>query len=208
MAGQAKACERCGVASVEPPEIPPRRLAYRLDSGLTLTAEPYGDPGAPPVLFLHGGGQTRHAWGCSARPSPTRGTWRSRSTCAAMATATGRRTATTAGSGGVPPADRAPPVRGGRLARGASRPCWPRARRRRRAARASSRRSSVMVDVTPRRELDGDGPALGPALAPRDVRNDPHHRLGGAHEAYAGLGRPATSRAARRPPAWRPASVR
>src|SRR4030095_11745722 len=25
-----------------------------------------GDPGAPPVLFLHGGGQTRHAWGGTA----------------------------------------------------------------------------------------------------------------------------------------------
>ena len=44
-----------------------RRVEYRLDSGLTLVADAYGDPSAPPVLFLHGGGQTRHAWGGTAR---------------------------------------------------------------------------------------------------------------------------------------------
>ncbi len=31
--------------------------------GLHLAATTYGDPGAPPVVLLHGGGQTRHAWG-------------------------------------------------------------------------------------------------------------------------------------------------
>ena len=44
-----------------------RRVQYRLETGLTLAADVYGDPGAPPVVFLHGGGQTRHAWGGSAR---------------------------------------------------------------------------------------------------------------------------------------------
>jgi pimeloyl-ACP methyl ester carboxylesterase len=44
-----------------------RRLEFRLDTGLTLVADAYGDPGAVPVLFLHGGGQTRHAWGGTAR---------------------------------------------------------------------------------------------------------------------------------------------
>jgi non-heme chloroperoxidase len=34
--------------------------------GITLRADARGDPGAPPVLLLHGGGQTRHAWGGSA----------------------------------------------------------------------------------------------------------------------------------------------
>lgn len=31
--------------------------------GLRLTADVEGDPDAPPVILLHGGGQTRHAWG-------------------------------------------------------------------------------------------------------------------------------------------------
>lgn len=31
--------------------------------GLRLAATAYGDPSAPPIIFLHGGGQTRHAWG-------------------------------------------------------------------------------------------------------------------------------------------------
>lgn len=35
-------------------------------SGLELAADLYGDETAPPVLLLHGGGQTRHAWGSAA----------------------------------------------------------------------------------------------------------------------------------------------
>ena len=31
--------------------------------GIALAADDEGDPGAPPVVLLHGGGQTRHAWG-------------------------------------------------------------------------------------------------------------------------------------------------
>jgi non-heme chloroperoxidase len=31
--------------------------------GLALAADVEGDPSAPPVVLLHGGGQTRHAWG-------------------------------------------------------------------------------------------------------------------------------------------------
>src|SRR4051794_35809721 len=31
--------------------------------GLTLAADAEGDPAAAPVILLHGGGQTRHAWG-------------------------------------------------------------------------------------------------------------------------------------------------
>jgi pimeloyl-ACP methyl ester carboxylesterase len=34
--------------------------------GVDLAADVYGDAGAPPVLLLHGGGQTRHAWGTAA----------------------------------------------------------------------------------------------------------------------------------------------
>src|SRR3954467_15750126 len=31
--------------------------------GNRLSAEVAGDEGSPPVVFFHGGGQTRHAWG-------------------------------------------------------------------------------------------------------------------------------------------------
>lgn len=36
----------------------------RIDgAGLQLAATPYGSPADPPLVLLHGGGQTRHAWG-------------------------------------------------------------------------------------------------------------------------------------------------
>jgi pimeloyl-ACP methyl ester carboxylesterase len=35
--------------------------------GLELTGEAFGNPAAPPVLFFHGGGQSRSAWRGSAR---------------------------------------------------------------------------------------------------------------------------------------------
>jgi pimeloyl-ACP methyl ester carboxylesterase len=34
---------------------------------VTLVADAYGDPEDPPVVLLHGGGQTRHSWDNSAR---------------------------------------------------------------------------------------------------------------------------------------------
>jgi pimeloyl-ACP methyl ester carboxylesterase len=43
--------------------------------GVTLAADAWGDPAARPVLLLHGGGQTRHAWGATARRLGERG-WR------------------------------------------------------------------------------------------------------------------------------------
>ena len=45
--------------------------------GLTLTADVEGDPGSPPVVLLHGGGQTRHAWGTTLRVLGER--WRAHS---------------------------------------------------------------------------------------------------------------------------------
>lgn len=35
--------------------------------GVDLVADAYGDEQAPPVVLLHGGGQTRHAWGGAAQ---------------------------------------------------------------------------------------------------------------------------------------------
>lgn len=49
--------------SVAPTEFETVRLA---GAGVGLAADVYGEPGAPPVLLLHGGGQTRHAWGGAA----------------------------------------------------------------------------------------------------------------------------------------------
>jgi pimeloyl-ACP methyl ester carboxylesterase len=42
------------------------RVTFRGFDGINLVADVRGDPNAWPVLFLHGGGQTRHAWGKSA----------------------------------------------------------------------------------------------------------------------------------------------
>ncbi len=44
--------------------------------GLRLVGDARGDPDAWPVLFLHGGGQTRHAWGATAERVAAGG-WRS-----------------------------------------------------------------------------------------------------------------------------------
>jgi pimeloyl-ACP methyl ester carboxylesterase len=43
--------------------------------GLTLAADAYGPDDGPPVLLFHGGGQTRHAWGGTARLLGDKG-WR------------------------------------------------------------------------------------------------------------------------------------
>ena len=47
--------------------IPLRPLELTGASGLRLAAEACGDSDWPPVLLLHGGGQTRHAWAGTAR---------------------------------------------------------------------------------------------------------------------------------------------
>jgi len=43
------------------------RLTFKVRDGLTLVADAYGDPANRPVLLAHGGGQTRHAWGGTAK---------------------------------------------------------------------------------------------------------------------------------------------
>ncbi|MGD8608944.1 MAG: alpha/beta hydrolase [Myxococcales bacterium] len=49
------------------PSPEPVFLRFELPNGMTIAADAHGDPSCQPVLFLHGGGQTRHAWGGSAR---------------------------------------------------------------------------------------------------------------------------------------------
>lgn len=48
------------------PRIAPPGRRFVLSSGLRIAADAWGDPRARPVLFLHGGGQTRHAWAGAA----------------------------------------------------------------------------------------------------------------------------------------------
>ena len=40
---------------------------FELRTGVSIAADTYGDPANQTVLFLHGGGQTRHAWGGAAQ---------------------------------------------------------------------------------------------------------------------------------------------
>jgi non-heme chloroperoxidase len=44
----------------------PTGVTFRGEEGITLVGDAYGDPAAPPVILMHGGGQTRHAWGDTA----------------------------------------------------------------------------------------------------------------------------------------------
>lgn len=50
-----------------------RRVTYASRDGLELVGDAWGDPASPPVIFLPGGGQTRHAWGGAARRLGERG---------------------------------------------------------------------------------------------------------------------------------------
>lgn len=38
-------------------------MQFETEPGFFITADAWGDPANPPVLLLHGGGQTRHSWG-------------------------------------------------------------------------------------------------------------------------------------------------
>jgi non-heme chloroperoxidase len=46
---------------------PEPSVRFELDNGVSIAADTYGDPENQLVLFLHGGGQTRHAWGGAAQ---------------------------------------------------------------------------------------------------------------------------------------------
>jgi pimeloyl-ACP methyl ester carboxylesterase len=53
----------------------PQRLRFNGFEGIHLVADVWGDEGDWPVLLMHGGGQTRHAWGNTAEVLGRRG-WR------------------------------------------------------------------------------------------------------------------------------------
>jgi non-heme chloroperoxidase len=42
-------------------------LRFETEPGFFVVADAWGDPSHPPVLLLHGGGQTRHSWGDTAK---------------------------------------------------------------------------------------------------------------------------------------------
>ena len=48
-------------------------MKFKVDSGLELVASDWGNVNDPLVVLMHGGGQTRHAWGstCLLYTSPS-----------------------------------------------------------------------------------------------------------------------------------------
>ncbi len=48
-------------------KLNPQRVSYQVSDGVNLVGDAWGTNDAAPVLLLHGGGQTRHAWGGTAR---------------------------------------------------------------------------------------------------------------------------------------------
>lgn len=56
-------------------KIEAERIECVSADGLTLVGDAYGPKDGPSVLFMHGGGQTRHSWGGTARAMALRG-WR------------------------------------------------------------------------------------------------------------------------------------
>ena len=51
----------------------PQTIQYQVTSDIKLTADAWGASDAPPVLLLHGGGQTRFAWGGTAKTLASQG---------------------------------------------------------------------------------------------------------------------------------------
>lgn len=48
-------------------------MQFHVGEGMSLAADAWGDTGADPIVFMHGGGQTRHSWGGAARALADRG---------------------------------------------------------------------------------------------------------------------------------------
>src|SRR5262245_52585813 len=47
-------------------KLNPQQVSYQVSDGVELVGDAWGASDAAPVLLLHGGGQTRHAWGGTA----------------------------------------------------------------------------------------------------------------------------------------------
>ena len=56
-----------------PGAMEPTRMTFTGSDGITIVADRRGDPDADQVIFLHGGGQTRHSWGGTADAIAERG---------------------------------------------------------------------------------------------------------------------------------------
>lgn len=50
------------MSQLSQPEATPTERRFRMDDGVELVADAWGEPTHPPAVLLHGGGQTRHAW--------------------------------------------------------------------------------------------------------------------------------------------------
>jgi len=61
-------------------KLNPQRVSYHVNDGVHLVGEAWGASAAAPVLLLHGGGQTRHAWGGTARALAEQGWYASEET--------------------------------------------------------------------------------------------------------------------------------
>ncbi|MFD3719624.1 alpha/beta fold hydrolase [Streptomyces sp. NPDC058674] len=55
--------------------VPPQPRGFVGHGGLRLAADVWGEASSPPLVLLHGGGQTRHAWGRTGPRMAARG-WR------------------------------------------------------------------------------------------------------------------------------------
>jgi pimeloyl-ACP methyl ester carboxylesterase len=51
----------------------PATVSITGHNGVELAGDAHGDPAHPPVLLLHGGGQTRHSWGGTAKRLASQG---------------------------------------------------------------------------------------------------------------------------------------
>lgn len=73
-AGTARPARRVRSDPMTDPTRPVETTEVRIPGhGVSLAATAYGDPTGPPVAFLHGGGQTRHAWGTAGEVFARRG---------------------------------------------------------------------------------------------------------------------------------------
>ena len=70
---RADDAHRCGRAAAMTRHDAVARTVRLVGDGLTLAADERGDPGDPAIVLLHGGGQTRHAWGSAATTFARRG---------------------------------------------------------------------------------------------------------------------------------------